>query len=377
MLRKLCFAVAALMMTVGVAANDIEKNKEMNLEEVPMYRSYLLGDTNGNIFYFENEEEKIPMASVTKIMTLMLTYDAINEGKIKLTDKVEVDKTMAEMKGSRIWMKEGSKISVEDLITATALHSANNAAYGLAKAVGGDINTFVKMMNKKAEKLGFGNEIEYNTPTGLPSHMTGRKNDIGSAAGIYKLSLAALDYPEYIKIASQKEAPLSYLGGAKVYNRNKLIGKEGIYGIKTGHHDDFYNITVVSNKDNIQVITVVLGSPTEEARNKKIIDEIELFHSEYRLVDFLSADIPVADIDIIDGAVKKLEVYPEKDFSGIAGNNSVVEFKIYKKSFLKAPVKKGEEAGEYKLFIDGKKADTGKLIVKDSVEGNYFFEGIL
>lgn len=274
-------------------------------------------------------------------------------------------------------MKEGSKISVEDLITATALHSANNAAYGLAKAVGGDINTFVKMMNKKAEKLGFGNEIEYNTPTGLPSHMTGRKNDIGSAAGIYKLSLAALDYPEYIKIASQKEAPLSYLGGAKVYNRNKLIGKEGIYGIKTGHHDDLYNITVVSNKDNIQVITVVLGSPTEEARNKKIIDEIELFHSEYRLVDFLSADIPVADIDITDGAVKKLEVYPEKDFSGIAGNNSVVEFKIYKKSFLKAPVKKGEEAGEYKLFIDGKKADTGKLIVKDSVEGNYFFEGIL
>lgn len=376
-MRKLCFAVAALMMTVGVAANDIEKNKEINLEEVPMYRSYLLGDTNGNIFYFENEEEKIPMASVTKIMTLMLTYDAINEGKIKLTDKVTVDKTMAEMKGSRIWMKEGSKISVEDLITATALHSANNAAYGLAKAVGGDIDTFVKMMNKKAEKLGFGNEIEYNTPTGLPSHMTGRENDIGSAAGIYKLSLAALDYPEYIKIASQKEAPLSYLGGAKVYNRNKLIGKEGIYGIKTGHHDNLYNITVVSNKDNIEVITVVLGSPTEEARNEKIIDEIELFHSEYKLVNFLNTDIPVADIDITDGAVKKLEVYPEKDFSGIAGNNSVVEFKIYKKSFLKAPVEKGEEAGEYKLFIDGKKADKGKLIVKDSVEGNYFFEGIL
>ena len=151
MLRKFCYAAAAIMINMNITAADTEKKTEMNKEETPMYCSYILGDTKGNVYYFENEKQKVPMASITKIMTLMLTYDAINQGKIKLTDKVVVDKTMAEMQGSRIWMKEGSKILVEDLIKATAIHSANNAAYGLAKTVGGDIDNFVRMMNKKAK----------------------------------------------------------------------------------------------------------------------------------------------------------------------------------------------------------------------------------
>lgn len=355
-------------MNVNITAADTSKKTEIDKEKIPMYRSYILGDTEGNIYYFENEKQKVPMASVTKIMTLILTYDAINEGRIKLTDKVVVDKTMAEMQGSRIWMKEGSKISVEDLIKATAVHSANNAAYGLAKTVGGNIDNFVRMMNKKAWELGFDDEIEYNTPTGLPPHMTGRGEDIGSAEGIYKLSLAALKYPEYIKIASQKEAALPYLGGRKIYNRNKLLGKEGIYGIKTGHHDNWYNITVASRRNDMETITVVLGAPTEEARNEKIIEEIELFYSEYKVVEFLNTNIPVADIRVEEGTVRNLEVYPEKGFRSIVKNDSAVEFIISKKTFLKAPVKNGECVGEYILCVNGKTANTGKLIVKESVE---------
>ena len=368
MLRKFCYAAAAIMINMNITAADTEKKTEMNKEETPMYCSYILGDTKGNVYYFENEKQKVPMASITKIMTLMLTYDAINEGKIKLTDKVVVDKTMAEMQGSRIWMKEGSKISVEDLIKATAVHSANNAAYGLAKTVGGDIDNFVRMMNKKAKDLGFDDGINYSTPTGLPPHMTGRGEDIGSAEGIYKLSLEALKYPEYIEIASKKETVLPYLGGRKIYNRNKLLGKEGIYGIKTGHHDNWYNITVASKKNDVETITVVLGAPTEEARNEKIIEEIKLFHSEYKLVEFLNTDIPVTDIRVEEGTVRNLEVYPAKEFKSIVKNDSAVEFIISKKTSLKAPVKSGEYVGEYILRINGKTADTGKLIVRESVK---------
>ena len=191
--------------------------------------------------------------------------------------------------------------------------------------------------------------------------MTGKGEDIGSAEGIYKLSLEALKYPEYIEIASKKETVLPYLGGRKIYNRNKLLGKEGIYGIKTGHHDNWYNITVASKKNDMETITVVLGAPTEEARNEKIIDEIELFHSEYKLVEFLNTDIPVTDIRVEEGTVRNLEVYPAKEFKSIVKNDSAVEFIISKKISLKAPVKSGEYVGEYILRINGKNSRYRKI----------------
>ena len=171
----------------------IEKVEEV---EIPDYRAFVLGNKNGRIFYSENMREKFPLASVTKIMTLLLTYDALDRGDIKLTDKMTVNEKMVRMGGSKIWMKKGSEISVEDLIKATAIHSANNAAYGLAVLVGGTEDNFVEMMNEKARELGIGNEIEYNTPSGLPPDMTGRGMDRGSALGVYKLALEALHYKE-------------------------------------------------------------------------------------------------------------------------------------------------------------------------------------
>lgn len=373
MFKKIWFVIFVLIFNINVLAQDM--GTEEATDEMPQYRAFVLGDTKGNILYAENENEKFPLASVTKIMTLMLTYDALNEGRIKLTDKVVVDKTMAQMEGSRIWMKEGSKITVEDLIKATALHSANNAAYGLAKYVGGDVDTFVKMMNVKARELGFGNEIEYNTPTGLPPHMTGRGEDVGSAEGVYKLSLAALEYPEYIKVASQKEMRVAYLNNTKVYNRNKLLGKEGIYGIKTGHHDNWYNIAVASDKEGMDSVAVVIGAPTEELRNEKIINGIELFHIEYKIVDFLDENIPVDRVDVAEGTVKSVEVYPDKNFENLAKYDDEVKFIVYRKEFIKAPFKAEDKVGKYELYIGEKLIDSGDLIVKDSVEKREnFFE---
>lgn len=373
MLKKILLIILALVFNFNIFAEEIITEENIQ-EEKSLCRSFVLGDAKGDIFYLENENEMLPLASVTKVMTLMLTYDALEEGRIKLTDKVTVDKTMAQMGGSRIWMKEGTKILVEDLIKATALHSANNAAYGLAKLVGGDIDTFVAMMNKKAEELGFGRDIDYNTPTGLPPHMTGRGQDVGSALGVYKLSLAALKYPEYIKMASQKEDTLIYSGKNKIYNRNKLLGKEGIYGIKTGHLDNWYNIAVASNLDNMNSIVVVLGAPTEEIRDKKIVEELKTFHEEYKVVEFLNVDIPVDEIEILNGAVKKAELYPDKNYSDIAKGSTDIRFITYRKDYVKAPLYEEQEIGKYELYINGKLVDEGNLIIKENIEkaGNIF-----
>lgn len=374
MSKKILFILLTMIFNFNIMANEIENTDEKIEEKPPLCRAFILGDTKGNIFYAENENEMLPLASVTKVMTLMLTYEALENGKIKLDDKVVVDKNMAEMGGSRIWMKEGTKISVDDLIKATAIYSANNAAYGLAKHVGGDIDTFVAMMNAKAKELGFGKDIDYNTPTGLPPHMTGRGKDTGSALGVYKLSLAALNYPEYIKVASKKEESLFYSGKSKIHNRNKLLGKEGIYGIKTGHLDNWYNITVASDENNMNSIAVVLGAPTEALRDEKIIDEIKLFQKDYKVVEFLNKNIPIGEIEVLNGAVKKVEVYSNKNYSDIVKNDSDVKFVMDKEESIKAPLYEGQEIGEYKLYVNDKIVDEGKIIIRENIEKrNNFF----
>lgn len=369
LLKKILLIIFGLILNFNIFAEGENEIFTETAEEKPICRAFVLGDTKGNIYYSENENEMLPLASVTKVMTLILTYDAIDEGRIKLTDKVTIDKTMAEMGGSRIWMKEGTKISVEDLIKATALHSANNAAYGLAKAVGGDVDTFVAMMNKKAEDFGFGREIEYNTPTGLPPHMTGRGQDIGSALGVYKLSLAALKYPEYIKMAAQKEDVLSYSGKTKIYNRNKLLGREGIYGIKTGHLNNWYNIAVASNLENMNSIVVVLGAETEKIRDEKIVSEIKLFHKDYKVVEFLNKDIPVDEMAVSGGVVKIVEIYPDKNYEDIAKDTTDVKFVVYRRESVKAPINAGDEVGKYELYLNDKIVDKGSLVVRESIEG--------
>ena len=365
MLKKIIFIILLFVLNINILAAEDKKIEEI---KETTYRAFILGDKKGNIFYSENEKEMYPLASVTKVMTLMLTYDAINDGRIKFTDKIKVDKVMAEMGGSRIWMKEGSEISVEDLIKATAIYSANNAAYGLAKAVGGNIDTFVEMMNRKAEELGFGEEINYNTPTGLPPHMTGRGQDVGSALGVYKLSLSALKYPDYIKVAGTKEAGLNYLGKAKIYNRNKLLGKDGIYGIKTGHLDNWYNITVASDLKNMDSIVVVLGAETEKERDEKILEGIKLFHENYKIVEFLNKNIPVGNVSVTNGTSKIVELYPNKNYKNIVKNDSNAKFIIYRKENIKAPLYKNDEVGKYELYIDEKLVNEGKLIVKENIE---------
>lgn len=377
-MRKKLFYILFIFVTVIIFGKSIENelnvaiiNSEQNIEqsEELKYKAFVLGDEHGRIFYSENARKKYPLASVTKIMTLLLTYDALYNGDIKLSDTLTVTNEMVNMGGSKLWMKKGSKITVEDLIKATAIYSANNAAYGLAIIVGGNVDNFVKMMNEKARKLGIGDEIEYNTPCGLPPHMTGRGMDIGSAFGVYKLSLEALNYKEYIEIASQKEASLSYLGRYRIKNRNELLDTEGIYGIKTGHLDDWYNIAIAS-KNKIDSISVVLGSPTQEDRDKKVLSGIEKFNEEYKKIKFLDKTTPVGAISVLDGDIKKVEFFSNKNFEYIVKKSDKIKFLIYRKEKAEAPINAGDSVGRYEITLNGKIINSGKLIVKDKVEKN-------
>lgn len=342
------------------------------------YTSLLIGDTGGNVYYRENFNEKHPMASVTKMMTVMITYDHIRNKDISLEDRVEITSEARSVGGSMIWIPGGARLTVRDLIKATAIYSANNAAYALAEYIGmGDLDSFVKEMNQKAEELGLEDEVEFYTPTGLPSSMTGKPMDKGTALGIYKLSLEALKYPEYITIASLKKDFIQD-GTQRLVNRNKLLSKEkGIFGIKTGHHSKAgYNISVAAKRDGITTIVVVFGSPDEETRDKVVTEHLDKFYDEYHVEKLIEMSKPMVEVDVEGGKKDTIYGYPEEDFEQLISKNWGVEIrKTYIKS-IEAPVTKERVLGSYQLIINGKQVKEGKIYTVESVEKERFLDKV-
>jgi len=246
------------------------------------FRAVIVGDTKGNVIFAKDADTMYPLASVTKMMSLMVTFDEINAGNISLSDSVRISKNPLKYGGSGIPLKADQIFILEDLIKASAVYSANNATYAIAEYVGnGSIFGFVAKMNRKLKEYGLENQIKYHTPAGLPTRVTKQPMDEGTARGIYKLSIEALKYKKYIEIAGIKSTKI-YNGKISIRNRNHLIGENGIYGIKTGFHKEAkYNIAVASKFEDIDVIIVVMGGETYKTRDGIVLSVLDILNNNY------------------------------------------------------------------------------------------------
>ena len=246
------------------------------------FRAVIVGDTKGNVIFAKDADTMYPLASVTKMMSLMVTFDEINAGNISLSDSVRISKNPLKYGGSGIPLKADQIFILEDLIKASAVYSANNATYAIAEYVGnGSIFSFVAKMNRKLKEYGLENQIKYHTPAGLPTRVTKQPMDEGTARGIYKLSIEELKYKKYIEIAGIKSTKI-YNGKISIRNRNHLIGENGIYGIKTGFHKEAkYNIAVASKFEDIDVIIVVMGGETYKTRDGIVLSVLDILNNNY------------------------------------------------------------------------------------------------
>ena len=246
------------------------------------FRAVIVGDTRGNVIFAKDADTMYPLASVTKMMSLMVTFDEINAGNISLNDSVRISKNPLKYGGSGIALKAGQIFILEDLIKASAVYSANNATYAIAEYVGnGSVFNFVAKMNKKLKDLGIQNEIRYHTPAGLPTRVTKQPMDEGTARGIYKLSIEALKYKKYIEIAGIKNTKI-HNDKISIRNRNHLIGENGVYGIKTGFHKEAkYNIAVASKFEGTDIIIVVLGGETYKTRDNLVRSILNILNENY------------------------------------------------------------------------------------------------
>lgn len=238
------------------------------------YKALLVGDFNGNIIKKENTMAVRPLASITKVMTSILTLEKIKSGDISMSDRVTISQT-ASVIPYGIKLVAGKQYTVEDLLKATIIRSSNNAAYALAEYVsGGDVPSFINAMNNKARQFGL-NSLRFCTPHGLPPGDTGTCMDQGNAEDLYGLAREAIAYKEYLNISRNAK---DYIDGGeiKLKSTNALLGKVGgVDGLKTGYHKAAgSNIILTAQRGNDRVIVVILGSNKAKNRNAIGTEEI-------------------------------------------------------------------------------------------------------
>ena len=274
-----------------------------------------IATADGKILKDEMSRQQHPIASLTKVMNIMVALDQVDKGNAKLDDKVCFTPDTVNMGGSWLNAKAGDCYTLKDLLRAEIIYSANNAAYMVAKHIGkGNLDNFVKLMNQKAKELGM-NDTHYYTPAGLPTSMTNKGMDTSTAYDMYLLGRRAIRDERLKAWMKESELVLQNSEGEDVIynNRNHLLNKFGIYGLKTGFHVQAgYNMIVSSKIGNLEIISVTLGNKSDDARTKDQTQEFTQL--EKRMIPVYKAGQEIGNKFRINGT-------KEKKIAGVLSTN--------------------------------------------------------
>ena len=331
----------------------------------------LIESTTGKILYEKNSNEKRSPASMTKMMTLLLTTEALENGKIKLDDMVHVSKNASSMGGTQIFLEENSEISVETLLKGISIASANDAAVAVGEYIGGTLDNFVSMMNNRCKELGCKN-TEFKNPHGL--------DEEGHLTTAYDMSLIARELVKHesvLKLTSTYEDNISVSGENHwLVNTNKLIRfYKGIDGLKTGYTDNAgYCLTATMNKNNMRLISVVMGSDTKDNRSSDTIGMLEYGYSMYGSNTVIKKDEFNGTLHIENAKVRDIKYYLDTDINLIVDKNvRDVNYKTDIELFkVKAPLKKNSKVGVLKLYYDNKTYSYDLVVHEDIERASYF-----
>ena len=335
-----------------VMAEDREK------ETGNQYRDALMkyiGTKDGRVLKKENETKIHPIASLTKVMNIIVALDQIDKGNAKLEERVCFSAENANLGGSWLNVRPGDCFMLKDLLRAQIIYSANNASYLVAKHIGkGNVDNFVKLMNEKAAELGMKNTV-FHTPAGLPTSMTGKGMDVSTAYDMFLLGKKAIEDKRIREWANEPELILLNDKGEQVVypSRNHLLGSHGIYGLKTGFHNlAGFNIIVSSQIGNIEIISVVLGHVSDRARTSDQKKEFSDIEKEIKVVYPIGYEIGY--FKIRDAVKKKILGILSDNIYQFNGTNYEFKIKQLKLKAEKEGIKKGDIIGKLEVLSEGK-----------------------
>lgn len=319
------------------------------------YKAYLVMEGNsGKILEEQNSHEKRGPASMVKLMLAYIVMEKVSRGEIRLTDKITISKEASKIGGSQVYLKEGEEFTLEELMQATMIHSANDAAYAVAQSVSGNVDDFVDLMNEKAKYLKMA-DTEFHSVHGLPPGKD-EKEDLTSAYDMAILARAILQYPKVIEWTSTKQGSLR--GGKFVLsNTNKLLSRMSeVDGLKTGYYRSTgFNITATAKRGELRLITVVMGSSTAKIRDEFAASKFKSYLAQYTVVPLVKKGEQVEkEVFLEDGKYKKIKGVVAADFSYPMLKSKKREIKrvVNVPDRVKGEVREGQKLGEIVFQLD-------------------------
>ena len=334
----------------------------------------LIEESTGEILYEYNSHEKLEPASMTKMMSLLLIMEAIDNDVIKWDQKITVSENASSMGGSQILLETGEEMSVDDLVKGIAIASGNDAVVALAETIAGSEENFVKMMNDKAKELGL-KDTNFKNCHGL--------DEEGHYSSAYDMAFIARELVKHEKILEYSSIYETYLreGTSKkiwLVNTNKLVRfKKGVDGLKTGYTEGAgFCLTATMKKDGMRVIATVMGEPDATTRNGDVSGMLDYAFSQVGLKKVLSKKSVIEKQELPKSKLDEIKIVPVKDVN-ILYKKSEGEFTPtydIKLDEIKVPTKKGDIVGKLYVMNDNKIVNEVDLTVLDSVEKCNLFE---
>ncbi|MGE5591828.1 MAG: D-alanyl-D-alanine carboxypeptidase family protein [Bacillota bacterium] len=329
----------------------------------------LMEATSGQVLFEKDAHERRPPASVTKVMTLLLAFEAIEQGRIKLTDEVVASPEAASLGGTQIWLEPGERMKVSDLLQAVAVASANDASQALGEFVGGSAEGFVDLMNRRAQELGM-NDTHFANPHGLD-----QEGHYTSAYDLALLSRAAVRYPELLKLTAVYDTTVNLGNRSKpvrLTNRNRLVRfYDGADGLKTGMTDTAkYCIVATARRGASRFIAVIMAAPTPTVRQNEVTKLLNLGFATYASVPLVRTGEPVGQpVRVVRGTRDRVVATVPQDF-GVAvrkGQEKKVKTQTVLPPSVQAPLAKGDRVGELVVTLDGKELARTPLVAAEGI----------
>lgn len=334
-------------------------------------KAYILIDVDsGKIIAEKNSDLKLPPASLTKMMTLYVISNALHNEQIHLADNVRISRDAWKTAGSRMFVKEGQQVSIEDLLKGIIVDSGNDACVAMAEHLGGSEPGFAQIMNQQAQELGM-KDSHFTDSTGLPDE---KLYTTAKDLAILGRSLIN-EYPQYYHWYKQKWFTYN---GIRQPNRNRLLWRDSqVDGLKTGHTSEAGFCLVSSAKrDNMRLLSVVLGSPSDSVRADDSERLLNYGFRFYETHELYKAGKSITEMPVYKGQTNKLSAGVTQTKFVTIPNGQYQRLSINTKfpNTITAPIKKGDKIGELVIQFDNKIIDTHPLYALNDVEQGGFFK---
>jgi serine-type D-Ala-D-Ala carboxypeptidase (penicillin-binding protein 5/6) len=333
------------------------------------HSAILIEPVSGEVLYQQNPDQKMPPASVTKLMVMLLALEAIDKQRVKLADVVSASPEACKMGGSQIWLEPGEQMTVAELLKAICIVSANDASYALAEHLAGSEENFVAAMNKRAKELGLKNTSYVNTSGLEPG--TGGEGNITSAADMAILAREVIKYPLVFQWTG---IWIDSLRGGKSFlrNTNNLVRfYRGCDGLKTGFTNAAgFCLAASAKREGVRLIAVVMKSPTSQTRSKDIAKLFNYGFSQFKAHSIFKGGEKVGSIKVFRGRQPSVTAVVPRELTAILKRNQTGTIKktIRLDPVVNAPVQPGQKIGVVLLEIDGKSCGQMELVADREVK---------